>query len=139
MAVKYRRKVQRLNAGNNTSLKTVVLTLPGAQVVATGKIGFRVPEAGTYVGAAATLGTVNTGATFIIDVNKGGTTLYTTQARRPTIAISAANKTSTESGVPDGAVALAVGDIITVDVDQVGSTVAGSDLSVAISYLANDI
>jgi hypothetical protein len=105
----------------------------GAQTAGAGKLTFRMPEAGRYVSTVVKLETVNTGATFIVDVNKNGTTLYTTQARRPTIAISAATKTSTETA-PADITALAEGDTITVDVDQIGSTVAGTGLSVTFIY-----
>lgn len=139
MAMKYTRKVQRKNAGNNTALKSIVLTSAGAQTTSTdGHLRFVMPEAGTYVSTVAALGTVNTGATFIVDVNKNGTTLYTTQTRRPTIAISASPAKSTETATADVRT-LAAGDLITVDIDQIGSTIAGSDLSVTFTYLANDV
>jgi hypothetical protein len=66
-------------------------------------------------------------------VNKNGTTIFTTQANRPTIAISG---NTDESGVPD-VTALADGDYLEVDIDQIGSTVAGSDLTVQI-YMTVD-
>ena len=134
----YPRKVQQTNKAVGTVLKTVVLTLAGAQTVgAKPTLAFVMPENGVFQTAKARLGTVNTGATFIIDVNKNGTTLYTTQTRRPTIAISANPAVSTETAQAD-VTSLPKGSVVTVDVDQVGSTVAGSDLSVTISYLARD-
>ena len=121
----------RRRTGENR--RHVTLFVAGAQTAAAGKHTFRMPESGSYVGTTCKLETVNTGATFIVDVNKNGTTLYTTQGRRPTIAISAATKTSTESAQAD-ITALAEGDTITIDVDQIGSTVAGTGLSVTFSY-----
>jgi hypothetical protein len=82
----------------------------------------------TIVKARATVKTAPTGASIIVDVNKGGTTIFTTQANRPQIAISGY---SDDSGTPD-VTALADGDEITIDIDQVGSTVAGADLTVAL-------
>jgi hypothetical protein len=113
--------------------KHLTFFVSGAQTTGTAKLTFRMPEAGRYVGTTVKLETVNTGATFIVDVNKAGTTLYTTQARRPTIADGAASKTSTESA-PANVTALAAGDTITLDVDQIGSTVAGTGLSVTFTY-----
>ncbi len=75
------------------------------------------------------LGTANTGATFLVDVNKNGTTIFTDQSKRPSIAISG-NKSTL--GVPAVEVTLAAGDYLTFDVDQIGSTVAGSDLVVEV-------
>ena len=53
----------------------------------------------------------------IIDINKNGTTLYTTQANRPTIATGTSAVTAT---LPD-VVALSANDILSVDIDQVGT------------------
>lgn len=66
----------------------------------------------------------------IFDVNKNGTTIFTTQGNRPTIAISG---NADNASVPD-VTAFAAGDYITVDVDQVGSTIQGSDAVVEIEY-----
>lgn len=77
----------------------------------------------------ATVNTAPTGAALIVDVNRNGTTIFGTQANRPTIA--AAAKTSGKmtgmsvTTIPDG-------QSITVDVDQIGSTIAGADLVVQI-------
>jgi len=77
----------------------------------------------------AVVGTAPTGSSIIVDVNINGTTAFTTQANRPTIAIS-----GTTSGKVTNMNVLAVpdGGRISVDIDQVGSTVAGSDLTVQI-------
>ena len=72
--------------------------------------------------------TAPTGQAIIVDVNKNGTTIFTTQANRPQIA---AGSTTGDSGTPD-VTALAEGDKLTVDVDQVGSGTAGADLTVEV-------
>lgn len=77
---------------------------------------------------ASVLTTAPTGASIIVDVNINGTTAFTTQANRPTIAATEFDSTSV---LPD-VTALADSDIITVDVDQVGSTLPGTDLLVAV-------
>jgi hypothetical protein len=101
----------------------------GALAVAAGTQ--RLPIDGTYtiVGTRLMVGTAPTGASLIVDVNKNGTTIYTTQGNRPTIAASA--NAGGPGATPD-VTALAAGDYLTVDVDQIGSTVAGSDLTVAV-------
>lgn len=76
----------------------------------------------------ASVGTQPTGASVIVDVNKNGTTLYTTQSARPTIAVS----TNTATGNSPAVTTFAAGDYMTVDIDQIGSTIAGADLTVAV-------
>lgn len=77
----------------------------------------------------ASVGTAPTGSSIIVDINKNGTTIFTTQANRPTIAIGAAysgNVTNMDI------TSLSAGDYITIDIDQIGSTVAGADLTVCV-------
>jgi len=71
--------------------------------------------------------TAPTGQAIIVDVNKNGTTIFTTQANRPQIAAGA---TTGDSGTPD-ITSLAEGDKLTVDIDQVGTT-PGADLTVEV-------
>lgn len=79
------------------------------------------------------VGTAPTGSTILVDVNKNGTTIFTTQGNRPSIAISGF---LSAAAVPDAAAAAYVaGDYVTVEIDQKGSTIAGSDLTVAIEYV----
>lgn len=79
----------------------------------------------------ASVGTAPTGAALIVDVKIAGTTIYTTSGNRPTIAVSTNTIKSTN---PDIAV-IPDGTYFTVDVAQIGSTVAGSDLTVAINMV----
>lgn len=76
----------------------------------------------------ASVGTAPTGSGVTVDVNKNGTTIYTTQSARPQIAAGA----STATGNSPAVTTLTAGDYLTVDVDAIGSTVAGADLTVAI-------
>lgn len=83
----------------------------------------------TISAVAISCGTSPTGASIIVDINKNGTTIFTTQANRPAIAASGhASGKVTNMDVTS----LADGDYITIDVDQIGSTIAGSDLSVQV-------
>lgn len=103
----------------------------GALVVSTGTGRFRFPFAATLLGVTAAINTAPTGAAVVVDVHKNGTTIFTSQANRPSIAISG-NATTSEPA-PD-VTSVAAGDYLTVDVDQIGSTVAGSDLTVFVRY-----
>lgn len=119
-------------AGNHTHTLTFSLPAYSKQGVLTTTTGtMRLPIDGTYtiVGTRLMVGTAPTGTSLIVDVNKNGTTIYSTQANRPTIAISA---NAGGPGTAPDVTSLAAGDYLTVDIDQVGSTVAGSDLTVVV-------
>lgn len=84
----------------------------------------------TILSVRASVDTAPTGASLICDVNKGGTTIFGTQASRPTIAASTnTNKTTgmTVNTWEDGT-------YLSVDVDQIGSSAAGADLTVLIEW-----
>jgi hypothetical protein len=103
----------------------------GTVNVGTGK-GKYVNLTGTEYAIAAVrleLGTAPTGASFIVDVNRNGTTIYPVQAERPAIVAAA---TSSGNVVPTDVPLWSPGDSITVDVDQVGSGTHGADLTVMI-------
>jgi len=80
----------------------------------------------TIIKAKLVVKTAPTGSSIIVDINKGGVTIFTTQANRPAIADG---QTTGDSGMPD-VTSLAEGDKLTIDVDQVGSVTAGADLTV---------
>ncbi|MCI0545218.1 MAG: hypothetical protein L0Z49_12380, partial [Actinobacteria bacterium] len=85
----------------------------------------------TLQSARGSVGTQPTGASILIDINNNGTSVWnSTQANRITIAVS----TNTDEGGAFDDSSVADGEYITVDIDQVGSTVAGADLSVTIWY-----
>lgn len=115
----------------------ITLDVEGALTTATAKKRVRMPFAGTITGVTACVGSQPTGASIILDIHKtvgggggAGTTIFGTQANRPTIA---ANGTSAAAG-EHSVRTFAAGDILALDIDQVGSTAAGSDLIVAIAY-----
>lgn len=118
--------------GNHTHTLTFSLTSfykSGALSIATGTQLLPVDGTYTIVGTRLTAGTAPAGAAIIVDVNKNGTTIYTTQANRPTIA--AGTQTGGPGSAPD-VTALSAGDYLSVDIDQVGSGTAGSDLTVSV-------
>lgn len=82
----------------------------------------------------ATVATAPTGQALIVDVNKNGASCWAgTPANRPTIAIGA-----TSSGVVtnmDANTTLVAGDLVSVDVDQIGTTAPGVGLSVQVRML----
>lgn len=77
----------------------------------------------------ASVGTAPTGAAVTVDVNIGGTTVFTTQSGRPSIA--AGSNTSGKVTAMD-VTTIADGSYFTVDIDAVGSGTAGADLTVQV-------
>lgn len=108
----------------------VSASAPGTLSVGAGAFKFALPYSARVIAARAAVGTAPTGANLIVDINKNGTTIYTTQANRPTVV---AGGTVGTLAIPDTPQAVFIqGDYITVDIDQIGSTVAGADLTVVI-------
>jgi len=98
------------------------------------RVTFRMPWAATLTGVRLNVNTAPTGSALIVDVNEAGVSVFST---RPQIDISA--KTSVGSSVTPviSDSALAADAEITVDIDQVGSTIKGKGLKVAL-YLTRD-
>lgn len=75
--------------------------------------------------------TVNTGANLIVDINKNGVSIWNiTPANRLTIPAADADGKATQTSFDT--TALVEEDILTMDLDAVGSTIAGADLTVQI-------
>lgn len=106
--------------------RTLAYSIGGTLTVQTG--AFRIyNDTGrtmTIKSVRTSVGTAPTGASLIADVNKNGTTIFSTQANRPTIAASG----NTSGSVTNmNVTSWANGEYITVDIDQIGSTIAGAD------------
>ena len=95
----------------------------------TAKATFRMPYAFTLTDVRASCTTAPTGATLTFDINEGGTTILSTK-----LTIDATEKTSTTAAtaavISDSA--LADDAEITIDIDQIGSTVAGAGAKVTL-------
>lgn len=108
-------------AGGGSSGWTPELIITGYARVATNVAppGLRVPQACTLSAVYLRLGTAPTGASLIFVVKKGATTLAT-------LTVTAGSTSTSATGL---SAALALGDIVTFNVTQIGSTVAGADLA----------
>ena len=110
--------------------KVATFTFAGTLSVISGAARLYFPTAVTILGISAAVGTAPSGASVVVDVNKNGTTIFTTQANRPTIAAG----TNTDlTNTPD-VTTISANDYLTVDVDQIGSGTAGANLTVTIHY-----
>jgi hypothetical protein len=98
-----------------------------ALTAGTTKVTFRMPYAFTLTSVRAQVNTAPTGATLIVDINESGVSILSTK-----LSIDVSEKTSVTAATPAviSDTALADDAEITIDIDQVGSTVAGKGLKV---------
>lgn len=93
----------------------------------TNKVTFRMPYAATLVSVKATVSTPPTGSVITVDVNESGVSVLSTKLTidtgEPTSATAATPAVISDSSLADDAE-------ITIDVDTVGSTIAGAGLKV---------
>ncbi len=103
-----------------TPVDTSQWKLNGRITVITSVDGAWVPQrAGTITAVTLWRGTAGGAGSTTIDVNKNGTTIYTTQANRPSVtAASGDDATSTGAAAPD-VTSFVAGDIFKMDVDAV--------------------
>lgn len=100
-----------------------------ALTTGTAKVTFRMPTAVTLTAVRASVNTAPTGSTLIVDINEGVASILSTK-----LSIDATEKTSTTAATPAviSDAALADDAEITVDIDQVGSTIAGAGLKITL-------
>ena len=114
-----------ISLGNCTAF-----TVPGTLTVGSSLARFYFTGSYTITNIHVSVGTAPTGASVIVDVNKNGSTIFSTQGNRPTI-VASSNVDS--SSTPD-TTSVVSGDYLTIDIDQIGSTVAGTDLVVTVYW-----
>jgi len=124
---------KKLVLKSDTTTATMALTFSVPDALTTGQKKQRLlaPCALTLTKVRLVVDTAPTGADLIVDVHTGtgaGTTIFTTQGNRPRI--TAGNKTGV-STTPD-VTSIAEGDEFSVYIDQVGSTITGSDLTIEV-------
>ena len=120
------------NANNTlpTQFQIACSDMTTAITTGTSKAYFRVPFACTITGVRASAFTAPTGSTIIIDINDSGSTIMTTNklsldTTEKTSVTAATAATITDNNLTDDAE-------ITIDFDQVGSTVAGAGIIVTL-------
>lgn len=105
----------------------------GTLTVAANKDRWVAPRAGQVTAVTAVVGTAPTGAAAIFDVLKNGVSVFGANAK-PTVAVS--TTVAPRAAAPDSALAkFAAGDVLSLSVTQIGSTVAGSDADVVVEYV----
>jgi len=91
------------------------------------KLTFRTPYAMTLTGVRASVNTAPTGSSLVVDVNEGGVSVLSTK-----LSIDATEKTSTTATTPPVISDSSIADDaeMTIDIDQIGSTIAGTGLKI---------
>lgn len=107
------------------------MSIPGTLAVGIGVQPFLTTRSLKIVRCRAACATAPTGQDIIFDINRNGSTIFTNQAYRPRIV---AGSTLGAVTVPD-IVAIEPGDIITVDVDQVGSAIIGANATLVLELI----
>lgn len=111
--------------------KQISFCFKGLAYVLTKVQGAVMATSGTF-GKAYLYSDVAPTNTLAVDINKNGTTIFTTQTKRPMIT---AGNNSDESDTPD-VLTFAKGDRITWDIDSVGTaTAGGNDLMLTIPII----
>src|SRR5690606_27110614 len=116
-----------INEVRTTALGIACSDETTALTTGTAKATFRMPFAFTLTGVRATVGTAPTDAALTVDINESGSSILSTK-----LTIDAGEKTSTTAATPAviSDTALADDAEMTIDIDQIGSTIAGAGLKV---------
>lgn len=117
-------------SGSGGGPQVQTFTISGTLSSGIGLARWYAPRSITISNVIVSVSTAPTGNTLIFDVNKNDTSIFTNQANRPTIQVGAF---SDLTSVPNTTTLIA-GDYLTVDIDQIGSTVAGANAVVQIEY-----
>jgi hypothetical protein len=131
-------KLRYLALGGGLVIDGTTLTVPveiglacsdetTALTTGAGKVTFRMPYAMELTAVRASVTTAPTGSTLVVDINEGGTSVLSTK-----LSIDAGEKTSTTAAVPAviSDTSLADDAEITIDIAQIGATIAGTGLKV---------
>lgn len=112
---------QYVDARAATKQRSAVLVVPGNPAAGTTVAGRLImPVAGTITAIKSTCRAAPA-TTYTYDINKGGVTLYTTQANRPTR--TSGNGTGAVTHAAPDVTSLSAGDILDVDLDTAGTSI----------------
>ena len=114
------------------NLRQIISSYKGVLAVDGGVLRIPFFEDAELVSVTAMVSTAPTGAPILVDIHlgSGSDNLFTTQGDRPTILASAFDSGPAYPNVT----AISAGSYITVDIDQIGSIIAGADLTLSILW-----
>lgn len=116
------------NGADGIGYTIQTFTAPGTLTVYTGKSRWYAPTEFDIDAITVSCGTAPVGSSIVVDININGASIFTNPANRPSIF---ENNFFASSVNPDNTLLLQ-NEYLTVDIDQVGSTTAGSDLVVVL-------
>lgn len=95
----------------------------------TAKASFVIPFAGTLTAVEANVNTAPTGSSLVVDINEAGVSVLSTK-----LSIDTGETSSSTAAVPAviSDSALAAGSVISIDIDQIGSTIPAAGLKVTL-------
>lgn len=125
-----------MDASGNFNIPVIegqfIFTVPGELTTGTNKtLELYASTALTITEVFISVKTAPTGSdNLIIDVDIGGTTIFTDQDKRPQITTG----TNTDTSDTPDVTALVKGNKITINIDQIGNTLPGEDLTVMLRF-----
>lgn len=116
---------------DNQAPFSVTFTFPGTLADATvGKARWYLNRNIEIMRVDLSVGTAPAGGPVTVDVNLNGTTIFTTQANRPSVAAAGFSDLNNIPDVVNGT----AGDYLTADVDVAGTTTPGTDAVITVWY-----
>ena len=112
----------------NTLPYSPTIHLPGTLAVKVYEIEWVAPVAFTLLNATGRVATAPTGDTLIADVRVNGSSIFANQTEMINVAAASQQDVSATKSH-----SVSAGDVITVEVEQIGSSAAGSDLTVVLN------
>lgn len=108
-----------LPGGGGTDRGTFSWVLNGKVIATEGLDGVRIPaSAGTITAVWIWRETAGTGGSTTVDVNKNGTTIFTTQSNRPVVTAAGGDNQKDQSGTIN-VTSFSAGDLLSIDIDTV--------------------
>lgn len=116
--------------------QSMVFSYGGDLLIGTGTFKWVPNRVGRIVSVRAAVGTAPTGDDIVVDVNLNGASIFTNPADQPEI------PATSEIGAavaPTAITSFVAGDSFTVDIDQIGTTIPGADLTVMVEIVIDDL
>ena len=100
----------------------------------TAKATFRMPYAFTLTAVRASVNTAPTGSVLTVDINEGGSTILSTKLTIDASETGSDTAAAAATFFSNGQEAVATNDVLQVNINQVGSSTAGSGLVVTLGF-----
>ncbi len=120
-------QVNNLSVGTPEARETFSFSSSGLQAVKAYGTPYYLEDPYQILSVRLGVGVAPEGADIIVDINKNGTSIFASQVDRPRILDGEITGFFLSEGLT-----IEAGDYLTIDVDQIGSSYAGTDLSVQV-------